>query len=932
MRSIIFVVSFFLLFLTSCDGGGGNNTNDNAVTGDTDTTTDGDAVTGDELIADDDSLTGDDPATDSDAPQFTIAGFVQKGPFVQGSEITIQELDASLVPIGTSYTTDTIDDFGSFGIARQMASNFIEVTASGFYFNEVVGSLSAAGIQFRVVADIGEAKPVNINILTTIERERIKELIGKGDSFEEARAKAEQEILAIFNITGFETANFQEMDISKEGDSNAILLAISAVLQQGNSEAQLSELISKITQDIKTDGTLDNETQRAKIVEGGIALDLAAVRTNIEDRYTDLGLTDLTIPPFEDFVDSDGDGLINRFDFTAVFAPVTNADLAAVHTSNAITVVLPPAIAEATATVDAGTLVVNGTESGATATVTDGDTIAIRLTAPTTHGETATANLTVSYDPYEVTGAFAVTAKSDKYFALEFTAVSNAELLQTYTSNEQTITLPATIADAAATLDNGVILVNGVAKGASATVVNGDTVAVRLNAPTTHGATATANLTVSYGSDEVSGAYAITARTDKYFTLSFTAKSDADLAQNYTSNEQTVTLPATIADAAATLDHGAIVVNGVAKGASATVVNGDKVAVRLSTVAYDTAVIGTLTINYLGNTVSGAFSVTAPRMLCGTETCADRLIGLVWTKDEVNAGDGWGDARDSCLKLELGGKSDWRLPKVWEFRTIIRGCPADAETGGSCGVIESCLTGNCMSIGSCSCTGGNTVFNEPSYIWAMNQPMQGGFWTGSVVTDDTAKVWAALPANGPAIGMAGKTNPYTHARCVRSDTDVDEEYSDIYTDPVTGLQWTREAAYITGPTTVTHCADLTLEGKDDWRLPTISELRTLVRDCPNLVTDGACGVTDSCLSGMTCLDIPSCYSCGEGSAGTGPDDGYYWEPGVWIYQNDPKNIYLSSSTDPDNGNPWTLDFYNGSIRINPGPATTGDFMIRCVRN
>ncbi len=927
--SLHVIALFSLLFLIACDGGGSNNPTDNTVTGDSDTTT------GDDPQSDDDSLTGDDPQSDSDDPQYTIAGFVQKGPFVQGSEITIQELDGTLVPIGTSYTTDTIDDFGAFEIARQMSSNFVEVTASGFYFNEVEGKLSTAGISFRVVADITEAKPVNINILTTIERERIKELIGTGDTFEEARAKAEQEILAVFNITGFETANFQEMDISKEGDGNAILLAISAVLQQGNTEAELSELISKITQDIKTDGTLDNETQRAKIVEGGKDLDLAAVRTNIEARYTDLGLTDLTIPPFEDFVDSDGDGLINRFDFTAVFPPVANADLDETYTSNAVTVVLPPAIAEATATLDTGTLVVNGTESGTTATVANGDTIAIRLNAPDAHGATATATLTVSYDPYEVVGTYAITAKSDYYFTLEFTAVADADLAKAYTSNEQTITLPDSIPDAAATLDNGILLVNGVDQGQSATIVSGDKLSVRLTAPDTHGATATANLSVSYGANEVPGVYTITARAEKYFTLSFTAKSDADLAQNYTSNEQTITLPATIANAAATLDSGAIIVNGVDQGQAATVVNGDKVAVRLSTAVYDTATVGTLTVTYLGNEVTGAFSVTAPRLLCGTETCEDRLIGLVWTKDEANYGDdkGWVGARDACLKLELGGKSDWRLPKVWEFRTIIRGCPTDAEAGGSCGVTESCLTENCETIGTCSCMGGNTVFNEPSYIWAMNQPMQGGYWTGSTVADDVSLAWVAYPLDGPAIGTASKMNSYTHARCVRSDTDVDEEYSAIHTDTVTGLQWTREAAYTSGATNVSYCPDLVLEGKDDWRLPTISELRTLVLGCPNLITGGACVITDSCLDSMSCGPVAgTCYACGTGAADPAPEDGRYWEPGIWIYENTPKEQYLSSSTDPVSGNPWTIDFMMGYIRVNNGPATVGDFMIRCVRD
>jgi len=820
---ILFVVSFFLLFLTACDGSGSNDPTDTAVTGDSD------SATGDEVATDDDSLTGDDPVTDSDAPQLTIAGFVQKGPFVQGSEITIQELDASLVPIGTSYTTDTIDDFGSFGIARQMSSNFIEVTASGFYFNEVKGELSAAGIQFRVVADISEAKPVNINILTTIERERIKELLGAGDTFEEARAKAEQEILAIFNITSFETANFQEMDISKEGDSNAILLAISAVLQQGNSEAELSELISKITQDIKTDGTLDNEAQRAKIVEGGTALDLAAVRTNIEDRYTDLGLTDLTIPLFEDFVDSDGDGLINRFDFTAAFAPVTNADLTAIHTSNSITVVLPPAIAEATATLDAGVLVINGAESGATAAVTDGDTIAIRLAAPTTHGATATANLTVSYDPYEVAGAFLVTAKSDKYFALEFTAVTDGELGQEYTSNEQTITLPATIADAVATLDNGAIIVNGVDKGVSTTVVNGDTVAV-----------------------------------------------------------------------------------------------------RLASSVYETATVGTLEIDYLGNVVSGAFSVSVPRLICDADTCEDLLTGLVWMKDYTGSFDQdyWKGARDHCLKLELGGKSDWRLPKVWEFRTIVRGCPGAAETGGSCGVTENCLDADCADTGNCSCFAvegqdivpGNTLFNEPAYLWEGGTPMNGGFWTGSVVGDDPTKAWAATPANGPDFKARSKTDAYTRARCVRSDTDVDEEFSEIYTDPVTGLQWTKQAT-ANNPSPETYCNDLVLEGKNDWRLPTITELRSIVSGCASLEPGGSCGSYHDCATAGTCTqtDYAFCH-CTEPIVGE-----------CFMNTELASSGEMPSSTVSPESQRFTIELCGSGGRIRFGPLM-GDFAIRCVRN
>ncbi|HRZ80776.1 MAG TPA: hypothetical protein P5044_12265, partial [bacterium] len=342
-----------------------------------------------------------------------------------------------------------------------------------------------------------EEKPVNINILTTIERERIKALIGEGKTFEEARSQAETEILAVFNIKGFETANFQEMDISKEGDSNAMLLAISAVLQHGNTEAELSELISKITQDLKDDGVLDGKTQKDTIKASGMELDLTAVRTNLEKRYSDLGLV-LTIPEFEDFIDSDGDGLINRYDFTIEFEGVDNADLHKEYTSNEVEVVLPPDIEKADAMVDNGIIVLNGEDTGTAVNVKNGDKVAVKLLSSDSHGGKVTSELKIDYSPYEVPGTFEITSKSEEYFELNFTPVDNADLIKEYTSNEQTITLPDSITDASATIDNGEIIVNGESKGKSATVVDGDKVAVKLLSSDKHGETVTAELSVKY--------------------------------------------------------------------------------------------------------------------------------------------------------------------------------------------------------------------------------------------------------------------------------------------------------------------------------------------------------------------------------------------------------------------------------------------------
>ena len=78
-----------------------------------------------------------------------INGLIQKGPFISGSNITIQELNEQLVPLGTTYSTQTTDDFGHYDPGNKFASAYVEVIATGFYFNEVSGSLSSANITIK---------------------------------------------------------------------------------------------------------------------------------------------------------------------------------------------------------------------------------------------------------------------------------------------------------------------------------------------------------------------------------------------------------------------------------------------------------------------------------------------------------------------------------------------------------------------------------------------------------------------------------------------------------------------------------------------------------------------------------------------------------------------------------------------------------------
>ena len=247
---------------------------------------------------------------------WSVNGSVQKGPFTQGTSITIQALDASLNPTGSQYQTKTTDDAGSFSMDSQIESRYVEIIAMGYYFNEIEGKVSSSTITLRSISDLEEEGKTNVNLLTTLESDRVRALVKDGKSVADARTQAEDEIFAVFNIpaSAGSVANFDKMDITGGAVADAILLAVSASLQAGRSVGELSELISKIASDIASSGELVTESLRAKIIEGYKKVDADKVRDNLEKRYADLGKTDFTIPPFEDYLDVNGNGVIDRED------------------------------------------------------------------------------------------------------------------------------------------------------------------------------------------------------------------------------------------------------------------------------------------------------------------------------------------------------------------------------------------------------------------------------------------------------------------------------------------------------------------------------------------------------------------------------------------------------------------------------------------
>lgn len=165
-----------------------------------------------------------------------------------------------------------------------------------------------------------------------------------------------------------------------------------------------------------------------------------------------------------------------------------------------------------------------------------------------------------------------------------------------------------------------------------------------------------------------------------------------------------------------------------------------------------------------------------------------------------------------------------------------------------------------------------------------------------------------------------------------SDSGVsdDDENADgeIWEDSITGLMWQNDTAcYYEWGEAKNYCKNLSWGGYNDWRLPSISELRSLIRGCEVTETGGACGVTDDCTNFEKCHNN-LCYGWQFDEGEPGPD-GYYW-PGE--LKGDGDDFWSSSKAEG-----YITDIYKDGWIINFNSAsifnedTDSDNDVRCVR-
>ncbi len=119
-----------------------------------------------------------------------------------------------------------------------------------------------------------------------------------------------------------------------------------------------------------------------------------------------------------------------------------------------------------------------------------------------------------------------------------------------------------------------------------------------------------------------------------------------------------------------------------------------------------------------------------------------------------------------------------------------------------------------------------------------------------------------------------------------------------------------------------YCEALVLDEFENWRLPTIGELRTLAKGCEATLPGGSCMLNDTCYASNCRND--DCDGCAENE---GPEDGCYW-------QSDLEGIclgYWSSTTvENDEEKAWLFGFGSAVIYYGSGKETY-NANVRCVR-
>ncbi len=288
----------------------------------------------------------------------------------------------------------------------------------------------------------------------------------------------------------------------------------------------------------------------------------------------------------------------------------------------------------------------------------------------------------------------------------------------------------------------------------------------------------------------------------------------------------------------------------------------------------------------------------------GDGTVADLNTGLMWQQTPNSASYSWQDAQDYCDDLVLGNQDDWRAPSLTELFSI-----SDFGTGWP--YIDTGYFDN-VSVPDL----------KMLQYWSSNfyevGTTHGGAPSAFGVNHGTGHI-KAYPDGGDGQPMARK-----YVRAVRGDAYGVSEFVDhgdgTVTDNTTGLMWLADDSGegLDWEHALAYAETCTASGYDDWRLPNVKELQSIVD------YSGVYPAID-----QTCFNITD-------------DDAYFWtSTSAYFGPPDPEYYYawyvaFGYAVGPDGMDTHGAGAVRFDTKVEGGPAGEEPERVynyaRCVRD
>lgn len=265
---------------------------------------------------------GGDGSTITQVPTgFQVSsGVVQKGPLLRGSVVTVNELNPSTFqPAGSSFNFEVADDYGTFKPSgTTFTRQYLETTATGYYFDELTGAPSSNMVILRALSNLDTDRAVNVNVLTDLANTRLRTLLTRTTDplrFGAARQQAQREVLRAFYINNpsdllggadSQPGSFGELDLAKTRQADQMLAAVSALVTQvGKTGSGINLFVNRMKADLADDGLLNNSTgfaegPGAQLNAAMAQMDWSKVATNLNTFYRTSAYTTANLKQWAD--------------------------------------------------------------------------------------------------------------------------------------------------------------------------------------------------------------------------------------------------------------------------------------------------------------------------------------------------------------------------------------------------------------------------------------------------------------------------------------------------------------------------------------------------------------------------------------------------------------------------------------------------------